>query len=75
MDERELQDSLRDLLESVSGMDDEDRADAGLDGLAEPFEDAVTRSFEESGVLTMNAGCTLRMADGSEYQLTVVRSK
>ena len=32
-------------------------------------------TFEDAGVLTRNHGLVVRMADGSEFQLTVVRSK
>jgi hypothetical protein len=32
-------------------------------------------SFEDGGVLTMNAGLTLRLADGTEFQVTIVRSR
>ena len=31
--------------------------------------------FDEAGVLTNNAGLVVRMDDGSEYQITVVRSR
>lgn len=74
MDAEQMQDRLVELLESVSVMDDEDRAEAGIEELAEPFEDAITRTFAEAGVLTMDSGLTVRLADGSEYQVTVVRS-
>lgn len=33
-----------------------------------------TATFEEGGVLTMNRGLTIYMEDGSEFQLTIVRS-
>jgi hypothetical protein len=32
-------------------------------------------TFKDAGVLTNNAGITLRMMDGSEFQITIVRSK
>ncbi len=32
-------------------------------------------SFEEAGLLTSNEGLVIRLDDGTEYQLTVVRSK
>ena len=32
-------------------------------------------TFTEAGVLTNNAGLVVRMDDGSEYQITVVRSR
>jgi hypothetical protein len=38
-------------------------------------QEASTRSFAEGGVLTMNEGLTVRLADGSEFQLTIVRSR
>ena len=47
-------------------------------GVNESFDpdgvrDAVT--FDEAGVLSSNAGLVVRMDDGSEYQLTIVRSR
>lgn len=38
---------------------------------------AVTRAenFGERGMLTQNAGLVITLADGSEYQVTVVRSR
>jgi hypothetical protein len=36
---------------------------------------ARTASFEEEGVMTGNEGLVLYLADGSEYQLTLVCSK
>jgi hypothetical protein len=33
------------------------------------------QTFEEAGLLSGNQGLVLRMADGDEYQLTVVRSR
>ena len=37
------------------------------------IRDVVT--FEDAGVLTSNAGLVVRMDDGCEYQITVVRSR
>lgn len=36
--------------------------------------DAQTRTFEEAGLLTGNSGLVVQLADGSEFQVTVVRS-
>ena len=36
-------------------------------------EDVVT--FSEAGVLTMNKGLVVKMADGSEFHVTIVQSK
>lgn len=34
-----------------------------------------TGSFESVGMMTMNEGLVVRMKDGSEFQITVVKSK
>ena len=31
--------------------------------------------YDEAGMLTRNAGLVVRMDDGSEYQITIVRSR
>ena len=33
------------------------------------------RTFEEEGLLTENRGLVLRMVDGSEFQITIVKSR
>ena len=72
MNEHELQDALKTLLEEVSFMEDEDREDAGL---GEDLADVErVRTFEEEGVLTSDAGLVITTADG-EFQLTIVRSR
>lgn len=38
-------------------------------------EGARVRSFEEAGVLTRDAGLVVRLPDGSEFQITIVRSR
>ena len=73
MNENELQDALKTLLEELKFMDDEDRADVGLD--SDLTDIAETRTFDEAGVLTNNAGLVVRMADGSEFQITIVQSR
>lgn len=45
-------------------------------GLAEDVGGVVrTCSFEERGLLTRDAGFVVRLADGSEYQVGVVRGR
>lgn len=40
------------------------------------FEELVgVSTFEDAGVMTQNSGLVLRMADGSEFQLTIVKSR
>lgn len=34
-----------------------------------------TDTFEERGILTSNDGIVLSLADGSEFQITIVRSR
>jgi hypothetical protein len=62
MDEAQVQELLQDVLDEVT-----------MDG--ELPELARAQSFEECGVLTMNKGLVLRMADGSEFQVEIVRSR
>jgi hypothetical protein len=40
-----------------------------------PQEVEYVTSFEDSGVLTSNEGLVVRLDDGSEFQVTVVRSR
>ena len=46
----------------------------GEDG--EPIIAQLARatSFEDSGIMTRNRGVVFRMRDGSEFQITIVRS-
>ena len=70
MNENELQDALKNLLEESAFMDDEDRADAGIS------DELVLRvsTFADEGVLTTDAGLVVTAKDGSEFQITIVRS-
>jgi hypothetical protein len=73
VNENELQDALKTLLEEIAFMDAEDRQDAGLgDDLSGVKR---VRTFEEEGVLTHDAGLVITTADGGEFQLTIVRSR
>ncbi len=73
MDETGVETDLRDLLENVAmaNGDKEDEIEvpeelAGLDWVA---------TFYEQEVLTNNAGLVIRMEDGNEFQITIVRSR
>ena len=73
MNELELQDALKDLLEEIPYMDPLDRDRLGL---LDSFDDIESvRTFEEAGVLTRNAGLVYRLDDGSEFQITIVQSR
>ena len=72
MDEHELQNALKTLLEEIAFMDGQERQDAGLgDDLADVKR---VRTFDEEGVLTRDAGLVITTADG-EFQLTIIRSR
>ena len=60
--EKELQDNLQALLMG-------ERIDCTL------LEGTSARSFEDSGVMTYNKGLVVRTLDGSEFQLTIVKSR
>ena len=73
MNEMEMQDALKTLLEEIAYMDADERDRLGvLDGL-DDIENIST--FEEAGVLTNNAGLVVRLGDGSEFQITIVQSR
>jgi len=67
MDEHEIADALREVLEAAEEITDE--------GLADLPDVARVDTFEDAGVLTRNVGLVLRLEDGSEFQITVVRSR
>lgn len=53
-----------------------DRSESTVEMFAENgIEVTRAENFGERGVLTRNAGLVLTLADGSEYQITVVRSR
>ena len=64
MDEQ-LQECLRKLLHGESYED----------VITDELEGLQVRSFAKAGVLTWNKGLVITLADGSEYQLTIVRSR
>jgi len=71
MDEAKLVDVLRMLLDQCADADSDD-VEAGW---PEELVGCETRSFEEDGVMSSNEGIILTLEDGSEFQLTVVRSR
>ena len=81
MNENELQDALKTMLEQLggdgniaSGESPEDDRDF-LEEMADAMSDVKrVRTFDEEGVMTNNAGLVITTADG-EFQLTIVRSR
>lgn len=62
MSEQEIQDELGLMLEAVAIANDCEAVDS-------------VETFEEAGVMTSNKGLVIRTADGSEFQLTIVKSR
>jgi len=40
----------------------------------DPADEVEVRTYEDAGILTHNKGLVLRLPDGSEFQVTVVKS-
>lgn len=74
MNARELQDLLRDLLEELifARDDGDDDPLAELAKRTTPIRSLHT--YSDVGMLTSDKGLVLEMADGTEFQLTIVRS-
>lgn len=76
MTEQRFQDYLYMLLQAIA-----DTAPTDEDGellwpaLKESDDIQDVRSFADDQVLTSNKGLTVRLADGTEYQLTIVKSR
>ena len=64
MNEKVIEEALQLVL--MGELDAEDTALA---------EVASVRNYEDAGVLTYNKGLVLRMADGSEFQITIIQSR
>lgn len=59
----------------LSGLSETDVREFLADAIAEGTGgEARTQSFADAGVLTTNEGIVLRLPDGREFQITVVRS-
>ena len=70
----DLATTLLRVLDTLAGCDADDLAAMDLDA-ALPLVNSQVQSFEQAGILTRDAGLVLTLADGSEYQVTVIRSK
>jgi len=73
MNETEMQNALKTLLEEIAYMDADDRGQFGVPDELDDIESV--RTFEEAGVLTDNAGFVCRLGDGSEFQVAIVQSR
>jgi len=73
VNDTELQQTFKTLLDEISYMDTDD-----LDQFDMPEELAEIErisTFDEAGVLTQDAGLVITMKDGSEFQLTIIQSR
>jgi hypothetical protein len=69
MDEAQVVGVLMDLLDADLERDEDERVGGpGTTG-------AIVQRFRDAGVMTRNEGFVLMLADGTEYQITVVRSQ
>jgi hypothetical protein len=68
----ELADGLFDILNSLDLLDDTELAD--IVDAPTPLRGASVETFYEAGLLTTDAGLVICLPDGSEFQVTIVRS-
>jgi len=73
MNETEMPDALKTLLEEITYMDADDRGQFGVPDELADIENIST--FADAGPMTNNAGVVLKLADGSEFQVAVVQSR
>ena len=73
MNDTELQDALKTLLEELSEMDAEDFERFDVPGELGQVDRIST--FEEAGVMTTDTGLVITTTDGHEFQLTIVQSR
>ena len=76
MNEQRFQDCLYILLQTISDNNfaDED-GDTLLPILTGSDNISEVRSFDDEGMLTSNKGLVIKLKDGSEFQLTIVKRK
>jgi hypothetical protein len=74
MNEIMIQNALRELLDLL--IDERNDPESDLADLTEPFEGVRdVRTFAEADILTTDKGLIVACEDGTEYQLTIVRSR
>lgn len=78
MSDHEFADRMIDVLNGAAFVEADDQVDEILEPLVGMFDQTgadVAESFERGGIMTNNAGFTVRMADGTEFQVTVVQAR
>lgn len=74
MTQNEFSNNLMELIKEFTWMDGDDRLNCGFE-LASLLEGGDVLSFEEGFYLTNDDGFVIRLADGSEFQITVRQSR
>jgi len=75
MTTEEISELFENLFNELSNCEEDDEiAPAELDPDGVLYECRAS-SFQDCGLLTSNDGVVLRLGDGSEFQITVVRSR
>lgn len=72
MSESEFTEALQDVLGNVACLDSEEAENLGFPA---DFLCAENPTFAQAGLLTGNHGLVMQLRDGSEFQITIVRSK
>lgn len=76
MNEQRFQDCLYILLETIAVSNPIDEEEEDLwPAIGEGDFIKSVRSFADVGMLTKNLGLVVKLEDGSEFQLTIVKSK
>ena len=76
MNAHQLQNKLRDLFEELMVACNEHDEDDKLTEIAERMNGIRRVSdYEEAGILTMDKGLVIECNDGTEFQITLIRSK
>ena len=70
--EAKMVEGLKDLVESISYLDEEDLYGAGLGESALQFLGADVSTFDEAGILTFNEDGLVIRANGRQFQISVV---
>ena len=73
MNDTKFQNTLKTLLDDIASMDAEDLAQFDMPQSLACIKNV--RTFQEAQVLTNNAGLVIEMTDGSEFQITIVKSR
>jgi hypothetical protein len=73
MNERQMQNALESLLVELMDAQRHERDEVRMpDGMGEIAE---VEDFVQAGVLTRDKGLIIRMADGSEFDITITQSR